>query len=598
MSNISLAYTGWRYAGGTGNPGIVEPPPSEDPGTNILVNSVLDGSPPSSWTVASGGTVTYPAGDNSDVYVRHSVTGTQRSALQQNFSLSAGEIATLSFKTIAVDDATDGGRSAAYTVGGNITLLSDKPTVADLVPGERAFWRIQANEASDIRFDIGPGVGDGAVDITLGEPMIDINDGLRAYDPTQPSAVTPPSELTALRFLPHYGWGVGNPGGWGEKNWNLRLRGLWNGFWIKAPYTGTVTALTFQMRSNRIPLGETTKSRVAGNNSHGAHTWNYQVEGYDSNAQADAVGSPAWTLTGSVFNGGDDNDYGGFIRRFTPAGGWSVVQDNFYFVRFFVTDANPTDNHFSLNGSACRAVTMGLSPPRQCNPSPALGDWPIIITGSGPTSMAPFSRSVVGSFGMVYSDGVEYGTNGHDATASTWRQSIYGSTQVRQTYRYPWWAIGDRLWIGAWRLIGQTPASSLSFTLVGPGVNLSFTRTPAQIPEWDPSNYTLPPARSFIDFAPQTFQANQDYVLTVSASGSTSGARYWWGATRQKQPERAYSDAEIDTQHLPGGVAERSTNGGSTWLPVGYASPPYGTLNSFLSFGQRVAETEAGLAEL
>lgn len=575
-------------------------------GENELLNSKLSGSESDeadNWGIRfpGEGTVAFAASAVEDHRkVRFTATGpSDRAAIDQDMNVEIGQVYTISCYVVAVDEAATNPSTVilSHAPYGRATIINGtaRPTVSSVGPGEWHSYTVEIVSAGTLTIVVGC---DNAGDVTVERIMVDPDEDLRTYDATDPTAA--PDPVSGLEFLPHHGYGCGTSTAFGDGQFPLRINSNFVGWGIGIPAGIPATAVDYfftQLRSNRGPAGESNKSRVEGAYPHGAYTWNFKVNCYESNSTFTTVGSLVWTLTDSYTNS-MTSDYEGYpVRHFTPPSTWTVEGGEYYILQFENLEDNPDNTYFSLNSShAQRATTegMALDPPRAASPSPAYGNSPIVVSGPNSSSVSPYYRGIVGGTGLKLVSGVEIGSSGQDGTGSAMRKAIYGNRKWRQRLTYPWWAQADKLWHGVWK--DGTPAGNVTITLSGPNIDESWTRTPAQIPSWNPSTSNLPP-RTVETFDLSTWEADEVYTVEISAPSATQTTPYYIGSVRASAPSNQYSDEPVWEQHYPGYPAEYSEDGGSSWLPIGWASEPYAVGNVWVDFAQRVSETEEGLEE-
>lgn len=497
--------------------------------------------------------------------------GNQRAVIEQQLSLVAGKRYVFSVDCAAVGNGDDADRVVLNIIPfTSVTLLSPRPTIGELAPGGRPFGCIVSGNA---KLRIGPELGSGSADITLERPMLDEGTALRDYAATDPSM-----SASALDwdFVPNRGYYDGAVTKVASAIISQRIRAGYFGWRMTMRRPGSLRHVQFQIASNRT--GETSKSRVNGNNSHAfPASWKLGLRIFNANSDwrinGDALRDIQWIYT-NPSGGGDESR----VLFELDIADLAVATGQRLLFLIYSRESNPENNHPSvnmvMNGGR---PSLGLNPPRAV--SILWGDDPLHVRGS---SLSPGSNGELFGLGLRYADGYEEGDVGHDATPSAFRTDIGGSNRVRQRWSSPYWRRAARLALAVYRRPNLMPQSDLTVRISGPDISaMNLTIPASQIQIFDEA------IRSSYSFTHQIFNLpgellmspNSVYSIELFSPNSGDdryrihGFRHYKDGLARASVSTIYPVSEMTPiePHRWSGLAEKSSNGGGVWSPVGWA---------------------------
>lgn len=601
MSFLSII-SSTKSRGGVSTPSTPETPPdpSEEDGVNRLRDTAFaEGVDGLDWFDDFLGEVApvFSAGT-----VRLQATGpSNRSAIAIQMEVSPSTIYTFSVRVTAVDDASDPARvflnHVSYALAEEIDL---RPTMAAAATG-RHYYRLRTGaETTSIKLRLGL---DGAGDITLSEPMLDQHDGLRAYVavgateiPDEPDP--PDDDWDAVPFSGYYTGNPSTPLAHGNFNRHLDTPGH-HGHRVVIPRSGTISAWQFQIASNGA--SEITKSRV-GSSTNAAHSfpasWDLRGEIYPLDSSGQINGPALWGGNFTHTNLDGSSDERRQIHELNP----DLAVTKGEYLGFFVRnlESSPQSNCPSVNNPC----NYGMHPPGS-SPPLAAGiyhkDNVTVVRSStvGGTLSVDSSRGFQPHIALRFSDGVEWGSTMMDSTNSAFLFQVYGSNRLRQRWTPALFSRADQILIGAYVAPGQTPEAGLTVKLSSPEIDdIEWTIAQAQIQRFVIQRNVS--GNRYIQQAfeiPETFvqHAGVEHTIELRAPGVTSAAKAF-----RLNSSRLWSDGKAGTIDIIrawdwSGLAEYSTNGGSSWSYLGWPAASGGNIPVAFFTNRQMASTLGGL---
>lgn len=559
------------------------------PGRNLLANSKLLGESTSAadnWASRwpeEGGTIIFSAASTEGHRkVRFQSTGpTNRAAIEQIHDVEAGKQYVFSVHCAAIGAATSSTRvvinHAPFSSAAPLDGPEARPTLADMAPGQLYHYVFSATRTGPLKLILGI---DGPGDVTLERPMLDQTPELRAYvatDPVQPSEVR---DLN-LDFVPYYGHYEGGIEFCCTHINTFQIKAGYYGFGMTMPRTGDIDVIQFQHTSNKS--GETTKSAINGSNNHSfPASWalGLRVFKADNNWQINgsALRDLNWTYTNPD---GNANNSSRMLMQLS-LDNMSVTAGQRLLFLVYNREENPNNNYCSLNMlSNFGRPSFGQNPSRA--QSLFAGDEPRLFVSSslGGTLSTPSQRMY--NFGLRYSNGMEVGSVALDGTPNAHIAPIWGNTRFRQKWSSPYWRRASKMAFAAYWFPDKRPESALTVRVSGPDIStMTLNIQPAQVQQFDftTSGATLP-------YTHQVFDLPSDLVLSPStvymvefySPGTSEAKRYQThmyrnynlgvASARTVNPPPSSEVLPIEP-HKWSGLAEISTNGGSSWSPAGW----------------------------
>lgn len=337
---------------------------------------------------------------------------------------------------------------------------------------------------------------------------------------------------------------------------------------------GTIAVIQHQIASNKA--GENTKSTFGGSRNHdypAVFPLGLRVFKADSNWQIDgaALRDVQWTYTNP-----DGASGSGFMSNnsrviFEHQLDLAVSSGQRLLFLVYNRHPDPANNCPAVNMPANQdRPSLGLNPPTAV--TPFYGDDPLYVRSGSPTGTLSPSSDRLYSLGIRYTDGVEDGTVVNDSN-SYFNVEISGTKRARQRWSSPYWRKTSRLAVAVRRNADSIPESDLTVRITGPDISAVTLRIPvAQVPAWGEGYRHL-----FFDL-PQQIVLAPNSIYTVELFSPDSSQDYILHAIRQfangiaspANSDGSYvSNGTIDP-HKWSGLAEVSSNGGSSWQFAGY----------------------------
>ena len=554
------------------------------PGENLLLNSKLEGTvstAAANWSnrFPGEGTIIYATTDIPEHrQVRLVATATDdRAAIEQTYEVKAGERYVFSVYCAALGSAADPSRvvinHAPFAMGAVVGGLDARPKLGDMVPGERFHYVFDATTSGTLKLVVGL---DGPGDVTLERPMLDRAATLRGYVATQAHETLDMTDLDWQK-VPYNGHYEGAVQKLASAIMSQRIQGGYHGYRMTIRRSGTLDAVQVHLASNR--RGETSKSRVNGANDHGfPASWQLRFQVFNADASWQISGGALHTTDFTYTNPAGGSDEGRVLFEF-DVDNLAVSAGQRLLFLFSSRDSNPTNNHCSINMVINGGWPgLGLEPPRAV--SLFMGDDPLYVLGSG--TLTPRGRGELYNLGIRYTDGVEEGDVGHDASPSAHRTNIGGANRVRQRWSSPYWRRASQIALAVYRRPNLNPQAGLTVQISGPDISTVQLIIPAsQIQQFDEqfaSSYTY---THQVFTLPSELLLSPDNVYTVEISSPNSDSdryrihtmRHYRDGLARAAVSSVYPTAGVVPiePHKWSGQAEKSTNGGGSWSPATWA---------------------------
>lgn len=568
---------------------VADPTPDNSelaPGENLLINSRLLGASANGaddWTVSfpEEGSVIFAETWDEHRTLRCISTDAARPAIEQEMLVEQGKRYTFSVDCVAVVDAADSNRVVLnhipFSAG---TLLSNRPTLGDLVAGQQVHYSFEATQSRRIRLRVGfeAQQGSGGGDVTLERPMFDQSGSLRNYVATNPSSSGSDASTLNWEIMPYYGWYEGQIRLLSSQQTNMRIRSGYYGWTYTARRTGTIAAVQHQIASNH-GNGETSKSTWNGNNNHARPvTFPLGIRVFNATSDWQISGSPLrdvqWNYTNT--NGGQGETDGDARVIFEHGLNLPVTEGQRLLFLVYNRHPDPENHCPSVNMAANQEIrpAFGQNPPVAV--TRFFGDDPTFIRSDDRGGTLSRNGDRLYNLGIRYTDGVEDGSVAIDSN-SNFSEPVGGSGRVRQRFSSPYWRKTGQIALAILR--NGTPAAGVTVRLSGPDIStMEFTIPVGQINRRDTEEhvhklYDMP---GEVILSPDTV-----YTVELLSPGSASNAYIIHG---QRQNRNMKADASVSTNsfvtgevidpHRWSGLAEHSKDGGSSWSYLGYGSNP------------------------
>jgi len=419
-------------------------------------------------------------------------------------------------------------------------------------------WAVEVSATPHLRADAGDA---GAVDRAPQQPIL-------------AEASTQSEPAIAVDRLPHRGMRIGNNIAV-SANMSQAVKAGRYGHRLIVPWAGNLEHVQFNITSNKT--NETSKSAVAGNQSHGfPASWQlgYAISGADE----------AWQPTGPLlrdihFTHERRSVDDGRSRRLhqLELDGLPVTSGQRLLLWTYNREDDPASDWPSVNFYANGGrPAFGLDPPRAY--SRTYGDAPMhAISGGQSDDMNPFSRGDLGGIGIRYTDGREWGDVGFDASPvdDVYRMLLGEETRVRQPFSYPYYFAATHLEIAAYRPPDANPQGDLTVRLDGADtapITLTIPADSVQVFDGALSSSYTHDTQVFALPSPLLGAPDVTYTIEIAASDSTKG-HYRMHARRRwsESTEPASGVTPIEPDHFDQD-AEVSFDSGSSWRDVGWSA--------------------------
>lgn len=605
-----------------------DPPPSGDPGVNVLNNSKLAGSTTSAadgWSIRfpGEGAVTFSASAVAEHRkVRFQATGTSdRAAIDQAYTVTMGTRYVWSAYVVAVDDASDAARvvlnhapfSSAAPVGG----AAARPAIGDLSPGDRISYAFDATVSGSLTLVMGL---DGAGDVTLDRPMLDQASELRGYVATDfdspPPVATIPAEIGVAMIA---------------RNVMPRVM-KYNNYTVSQGITvaksGTITALGFECASNNADDYGVPPLPRAKSEGTGIYTLQLKLTAGQPAIAGDTIESRDFPLgsvplssvlirpdfsqvlrTGSVTHDRNTNTGDGDGRRWhwwTLSSPLAVTAGDKLCLVGYALSSGALTNYISYtNGpTTSPSSSIRLAPPWDLVPvrarSPRDGNFLFgcVATETFPTTSVEANKRYMlrpesgCQLTLLYTDGDKRGLGLRENNGLESQAVVGGNNRLRERFRY----LGDTypcryVWLPChWNNDGSIPTSSLTLALTDETAAATWTAAAVaqsvggtdDITRVHPFSVATPyhSATSYPDFvrfdlgSARTITSGRDFRIELSSSDGSRLYRCFaarhsltaYDTTDSPGPPRTALPARVG-QANPDVLSyvERSTNGGSSW---------------------------------
>lgn len=621
----SGCYGGRIEAGGAGTPPV-------SPLPNIAVNSKFENGG-AAWATAysPSGTISYSSSDFGAGHYKarfQSTSGSPKpqTALEQVIAVTAGELISVSAYCRTITAIGIGGQLVLNAVPSSgweqIGETDTRPRLDDLVVDARFSWTFRATVTGTLKIRFGLLDGDG--DVEIDRPKIE-RGLLTDYVATGDPGGTPPDPGTLdLDFLPYNGLYDGAGIDFAGTNINtLRLDSTgYRGWRVTVRRTGTLVAMQHQLASNKS--GETSKSSIGGNRSHGYPAeWDVGLRVFNADSGWQISGAALrqfeWTYKNPDGVGGSNPATNNTRVVFEhDLANLAVTAGQRLLFLVYSREGNPSADHPSVNmASNYGRPDFGLSPPRAA--SLYYGDDPMFVSSSSPGgTLAPISQRIHG-IGLRYSDGAEFGTLANDCTPGSYSDGaatsnahvgfIYGSRRIRQRWSSPYWRKASKFALACYHFPGRTPADDLTVKITGSDISTAtIDLSTAQVQQFDFSTsgpWTRAFTHQLFDLPePLVLSPSTVYTVELYAPGASKTNRYQTHFLRQfknglsnannTSPAPSGSITVIEPNR-PSGLAEVSSNGGSSWSYAGYGGGDTDMLFALFTDGN-VSDTSGGLS--